>query len=138
MINEKLCEEMFHKLCEAWNTGYPVPTLEQIQRVRDDVNQHFRIYEENMISITNNADISGKRKFMFADFKLEEDHGVTILKVYMDEDKKWNKLSKEKQNAVREFLEQHADELKPKHNAAVVLTFRDCGTEVHITFKQKQ
>jgi TRAP-type C4-dicarboxylate transport system substrate-binding protein len=92
----------------------------------------------NMLSITNSADISGKRKFMFADFKLEEDHGVTILKVYMDEDKKWNKLSKEKQNAVREFLEQHADELKPKHNAAVVLTFRDCGTEVHITFKQKQ
>jgi len=92
----------------------------------------------DMLIIKNEADISAKRKFMIADFKLEDDHSVVILKVYMDPDKKFNRLSREKRKAVEAFLKQNADELKPKHNHAIVLTFRDCGTEVHITFKQEQ
>lgn len=91
-----------------------------------------------MISITNNAEISAKRKYMLADFKLNDDHGVDILKVYMDSNKKFNRLSREKRKAVEQFLRQHKDELKIKHGAQIVLTFRDCGTEVQITFKQEQ
>ena len=90
------------------------------------------------ITINNRAEISASRKYMLADFKLDDDHKIVIIKVYMDSGKKWNRLSKDKRNAVKEFLVYNANELQIKHNTSIVLTFKDCGTEVKITFIQKQ
>lgn len=91
-----------------------------------------------MISIKTDYDTNAKRKYMLADFSRDSENSVIITNVRMDESKRWNKMDKNKQKAVKAFLNHNKDDLDIKHNSTIVLVFNQDKSEVEVKFQQKQ
>ena len=90
-----------------------------------------------MIEICNDQDTQAATKYMTADFCLDDDHKIVIGNVYMT--KKFNnRMSKEKQRAVKHFLVENASKLQIKHKSRVELIFHADKSKVEVTFNQKQ
>jgi len=90
-----------------------------------------------MISVSNSHDTNSSTKYMTAEFSLDDDHAVVIGKVFMT--KKFNnKMSKEKQAAVRSFLKENVGKLNVKHGSTIELVFNQDQSKVQVTFQQKQ
>lgn len=94
--------------------------------------------ETNMIEINHNCDANAKKNFMTAMFSLSDSHDIIIGDVKMT--KRFNnRMSKEKQQAVRAYLREHAGKsFKVVHNSTIELVFRADKSVVEITFKQSK
>ena len=91
-----------------------------------------------IIEISTHSYINSSTRFMTAEFSLDDDHAVEIGKVFMT--KKFNnRMSKEKQKAVKSFLKEHAGKsFKVKHGSTIELVFNQDKSKVQVTFQQKQ
>ena len=91
-----------------------------------------------MIPVKTDYDTNAKRKYMLADFSRDTENSIVISNVRMDDSKRWNKLEKNKQRAVKAFLKENANNMNVKHNSTIVLVFNQDQSEVEVKFKQKQ
>lgn len=92
-----------------------------------------------MISICNEKDILASMKYMVAEFSREDtNNDIVIGSVYMT--KKFNnKMSKEKQKAVKQYLQHEAGKsFEVKNGSKIVLVFNNDKGKVEVTFDQKQ
>lgn len=91
-----------------------------------------------MITIKTDYDTNAKRKYMLADFSRDTENSVVITNVRMDDSKRWNKMEKNKQRAVKQFLKENGNNLDIKHGSKIVLVFSQDKSEVEVKFQQKQ
>lgn len=91
-----------------------------------------------MFTINTNKDATASKKYMTAEFRLNDEHAVRIGKVFMT--KKFNnRMSKEKQAAVRGWLKENASrEFDVKDGLKIELIFNQDKSKVEITFVQRQ